>query len=543
MGLIDNAQTQTIKISAPANKMCAIDLRGFTHPARPQDAVFMTYPDTNVVWEIRIPIEGYSQYYWYTIDIDNFLLEEAPKLLISGVNDIRESVIRVGTKRSLTIGTSDNDRMLGDDADNEMNGKEGDDILSGGNGNDTLEGGTGYNLLHGGPDYDIFRITRRSTEAERDVIADFSVDEDVIDLSAFPEITHWRDVNVTSYNGASDATTITWNSGNIAHTVILEGVSATNITRHHFQNVDGYPLQEEGNTTEPITPTAPMPPFIPPVEPVRPVPLPDTPPPVQNGNNSNPNAQSNNSGLAIGLAFAGGLVLIVFLGVLAYKYHEPFRRKTRELWDRASDSTAGQAIGRMRDSAMAVINRSLHPQQPQAQAPVNAPALPVVIAPDDTEVEMSTYESASNTPRETSASSSEEESIIIDTSRQARRLERAEGFVAKVLTERLPALKDKFTVTHDEKQVVVSINTEAHSNEKDQKPTVTYTPELYTFKTQQLLNQHSGNNAEWYSDTTHHQVTLPITFAEELGRKKNLPPLEALLASRQNGQGVQTQSV
>lgn len=257
---------------------------------------------------------------------------------------------------------------------------------------------------------------------------------------------------------------------------------------------------------------------------------------------SNPSPQTNGTAIALGVAFSGGLVLLVVLGILAYKYHEPFRRKTRELWDKAADSTVGHAIGRVKDSAMAVIHRSLHPQQP-GQAPV-------VVVVDGEDIEMGSVTASRS--RSSSASSSRSESSSEDVApekdmspeaRQGRRLERIEGFAAKVLAERLPAIKDKFTVTHDEENVVVSINTENSTHESTGKPIVTYTPALYTLKARTFLEEHSGEGVKWHSDTAQHHITLPIRFAEELGRKKNLTNLEALLAARQSSQSAQIHSV
>jgi hypothetical protein len=47
------------------------------------------------------------------------------------------------------IGTSEDDRIHGNDADNRLSGRDGDDTISGGAGNDTLVGGNGDDVLYG----------------------------------------------------------------------------------------------------------------------------------------------------------------------------------------------------------------------------------------------------------------------------------------------------------------------------------------------------------------------------------------------------------
>ena len=68
-----------------------------------------------------------------------------------------------------------------------LNGGAGNDTLNGGAGNDTLIGGVGADAMTGGAGADVFKITSLKDlglDASQDIITDFTVGEDVIDLSA-----------------------------------------------------------------------------------------------------------------------------------------------------------------------------------------------------------------------------------------------------------------------------------------------------------------------------------------------------------------------
>lgn len=77
------------------------------------------------------------------------------------------------------------DRLLGGYGDDKLFGGGGRDVLRGENGDDTLLGGGGADLLVGGPGDDVFRFSdvHQSSTQSGDVIADFVMDHDRIDLS------------------------------------------------------------------------------------------------------------------------------------------------------------------------------------------------------------------------------------------------------------------------------------------------------------------------------------------------------------------------
>jgi len=99
-------------------------------------------------------------------------------------------------KNKIKGGDGDNDIEGGDDDDdieggkgkNKLIGGIGNDKIKGGDGDSEIDGGEGTNILIGGTGKDrfIYRTSREKikTVAEADLITDFNVDDDVLDLSA-----------------------------------------------------------------------------------------------------------------------------------------------------------------------------------------------------------------------------------------------------------------------------------------------------------------------------------------------------------------------
>ena len=74
------------------------------------------------------------------------------------------------------------DIINGGNGNDILNGGRGRDILNGGNGADTLNGSRARDVLSGGSDSDTF-VFKRPDIGERDLITDFTIGEDVIDVS------------------------------------------------------------------------------------------------------------------------------------------------------------------------------------------------------------------------------------------------------------------------------------------------------------------------------------------------------------------------
>jgi len=84
------------------------------------------------------------------------------------------------------IGSAYNDFLTGDTGNNVISGLAGNDYLHGGNGSDRLIGGAGADTIYGGSGADIFQFGALESGigiGSRDVVVDFNITDDVIDLS------------------------------------------------------------------------------------------------------------------------------------------------------------------------------------------------------------------------------------------------------------------------------------------------------------------------------------------------------------------------
>ncbi|WP_260258402.1 Ig-like domain-containing protein [Vibrio intestinalis] len=81
------------------------------------------------------------------------------------------------------VGTDNDDILMGHQGDDILDGGLGDDFLFGGAGDDHLIGGQGNDILSGGEGSDIFVWMDSDLDGGLDVITDFTVNEDKIDIS------------------------------------------------------------------------------------------------------------------------------------------------------------------------------------------------------------------------------------------------------------------------------------------------------------------------------------------------------------------------
>lgn len=91
-------------------------------------------------------------------------------------------------------GGTDNDQIWGGAGDDTVNGADGSDTLDGGDGSDVIFGGGGTDTMTGGSDADIFEFR---TSGGWDTILDFTVDEDLIDVTSFG--TTWAALEAAAY--------------------------------------------------------------------------------------------------------------------------------------------------------------------------------------------------------------------------------------------------------------------------------------------------------------------------------------------------------
>ncbi len=82
-------------------------------------------------------------------------------------------------------GSVANDDLVGGRLNDLLSGGLGDDTLRGGDGNDTILDGDGHDVMYGGSGSDVFVI---DIDDDTDTIMDFNVTEDLLDLSAAPQI-------------------------------------------------------------------------------------------------------------------------------------------------------------------------------------------------------------------------------------------------------------------------------------------------------------------------------------------------------------------
>lgn len=99
---------------------------------------------------------------------------------IHGTEEV--DILRGDDSDQTIYGYSGKDKIYGEGGSDIINGGEGDDIIHGGIGADDLSGGNGQDTF-------LYKSTEESTFnlTERDIIRDFSVTEDFIDISNLPE--------------------------------------------------------------------------------------------------------------------------------------------------------------------------------------------------------------------------------------------------------------------------------------------------------------------------------------------------------------------
>ena len=133
----------------------------------------------------------------------------------------------------IIYGGAGNDKLYGGDGNDILYGGDGNDNLYGGAGNDILIGGKGNDTLYGGEGHDIFKW--QQGDYGKDVIKDFNVHEDKIDLT---ELLEGIKGNFSDFVNISDK------DGNTIITINTEGLhhggnaTAVQITVEHCTSTD-----------------------------------------------------------------------------------------------------------------------------------------------------------------------------------------------------------------------------------------------------------------------------------------------------------------
>ena len=128
-------------------------------------------------------------------------------------------------------GGEGNDWLDGNQGDDKLDGGRGNDAIAGGSGNDRLIGGRGMDTLTGGEGRDVFVLAK---DGQKDVISDFSVSDDTIDVSAFSRLSAERVLAMAQQMGDDVVIKLDHDV-----TVTLQGVEVTdlsvdNFVAHHY---------------------------------------------------------------------------------------------------------------------------------------------------------------------------------------------------------------------------------------------------------------------------------------------------------------------
>ncbi|MGF1916274.1 Ig-like domain-containing protein, partial [Vibrio splendidus] len=138
-------------------------------------------------------------------------------------------------------GTEQDDIILGHTGNDVLLGAAGDDILLGGDGSDILIGGLGDDILTGGDGDDIFKWVDEPLNNYQDVITDFEVGSDRIDLS---ELLH--DENTMDDVLEHLSAKISDNNQDLELTITNEQGSQTIVLQGQASNLNGFDVDSSG---------------------------------------------------------------------------------------------------------------------------------------------------------------------------------------------------------------------------------------------------------------------------------------------------------
>ena len=138
-----------------------------------------------------------------------------------------------GADDDFLMGDSGNDHIVGGDGWDRLIGGEGNDFLEGGSGEDVLVGGAGDDLMIGGAGKDHFVYFE---DAGNDVIREFELGKDVIDLRLLPEAIRFSELTIEDMEGGCGVR-VTHEA--LDGSIEIRGVAASDLSASNFRMPDG----------------------------------------------------------------------------------------------------------------------------------------------------------------------------------------------------------------------------------------------------------------------------------------------------------------
>ena len=142
-------------------------------------------------------------------------------------------VVDGGMHDDFLMGDTGNDHILGGHGWDRLFGGEGNDFLEGGSGDDLLVGGAGDDLMIGGAGKDHFVYFENTGN---DVIREFELDKDVIDLRLLPEAIRFSELAIVD---TEDGCGVRITHEALDGSIDIRGVAASDLSASNFAMPDG----------------------------------------------------------------------------------------------------------------------------------------------------------------------------------------------------------------------------------------------------------------------------------------------------------------
>ena len=154
-----------------------------------------------------------------------------------------------GTNYSESLyGTSSDDFIFGYGGHDYLSGGAGNDFLDGGSGDDDLIGGTGFNDLWGGSGWDWFTMSSRGSSGfSDDLILDFTLDEDQVNVSAWG-VSDFSQVKALLGKDSTGSATLNAFYSGYDHLLTIDGVAPEELISSDFVYSNSGAKNQTGTT-------------------------------------------------------------------------------------------------------------------------------------------------------------------------------------------------------------------------------------------------------------------------------------------------------